>query len=331
MLAASEPSLIEAVAAKAAAVVVLAPTVDLESQLRAALPPEIQLLLLDRTQSAPGAPFTDVVFDSEWPAAAGNQHVCRVIDFGLAQLENGGNFYLIGDKRHGGPTFARYLESVAGPAPTIALAKGHRLVVATPETAPIARREQPTSVIDVDIWGEALRMAVAPGAFAGGALDPATRLLLEHLEIQPNDQVLDLGCGAGYLGLAAARAAPQGSATLVDNNPEAVRLARLNAQLNGIGNVEVSLSSGYEALAGRRFDLIVTNPPFHRGHETTSAVASAFIQGAPAHLKRGGRFLLVANSFLPYEKLLSERFGRCQTVVDSGRYKVLQATTLSPD
>ncbi len=48
------------------------------------------------------------------------------------------------------------------------------------------------------------------GLFSPRTIDDGSRLLLDHLELEPADDCLDLGCGYGVLGLCMARAAPQG-------------------------------------------------------------------------------------------------------------------------
>lgn len=71
---------------------------------------------------------------------------------------------------------------------------------------------------------------------------------------------LDLGCGCGALALLAARHSKHVVAT--DLNPRAVEFARFNAALNGVHNVECLVGDAWQPVEGRRFDRIVSNPPF---------------------------------------------------------------------
>lgn len=71
---------------------------------------------------------------------------------------------------------------------------------------------------------------------------------------------LDLGTGTGIHALLAARHADH--VVGVDINARALELARLNAQRNGIENVEWRLGSWLEAVPGEQFDLILANPPY---------------------------------------------------------------------
>ncbi|MCC7536476.1 MAG: methyltransferase [Deltaproteobacteria bacterium] len=73
-------------------------------------------------------------------------------------------------------------------------------------------------------------------------------------------RALDLGCGAGAVAFALARTADHVVAT--DINPRAITLARANAAINGVTNVELRVGSLFEPVAGETFDLVVSQPPF---------------------------------------------------------------------
>lgn len=90
--------------------------------------------------------------------------------------------------------------------------------------------------------------------------NPTTRLLLRFAICRPARQTLDLGTGTGILALHAASHSDRVVAT--DLNPRAVELARFNAMLNGVPNVECLSGDGFSPVAGRKFDRIVSNPPF---------------------------------------------------------------------
>ncbi|MCS7173894.1 MAG: class I SAM-dependent methyltransferase [Armatimonadetes bacterium] len=162
------------------------------------------------------------------------------------------------------------------------------------------------------------------GVFSHGSVDRGTRLLLEALEVRPEDEILDVGCGYGVIGLVAAAQAPRGHAVLVDVNERAVALARRNALRNGIHNVEVLQGDLYKPVGSRTFDLIATNPPIRAGR----AVVRALIEGARKHLKPGGRFYLVARTAQGARtlgRLIGEVFGGVVEVERGGGYRVYRA------
>jgi release factor glutamine methyltransferase len=75
-------------------------------------------------------------------------------------------------------------------------------------------------------------------------------------------RVLDLGTGSGAIALSIAHARPDIEVTAVDASQEALGVARENVQRLNIGNVRLLHSDWFAALAGERFDLIVSNPPY---------------------------------------------------------------------
>lgn len=95
---------------------------------------------------------------------------------------------------------------------------------------------------------------------------PETELLVERaLELVPlNDpsRVLDLGTGSGAIALAIAHARANSHVTAVDISQEALTVAGRNRRKLGIPNLELKHSDLFGALAGQRFDVVVSNPPY---------------------------------------------------------------------
>ena len=137
--------------------------------------------------------------------------------------------------------------------------------------------------------GQVLTFEVDAGVFATHGLDPGTSLLIEALNPRPTDRILDLGCGWGPIGIAAARLAPRGHVVLTDVNRRALALCRANLARNRIENAEVRPGSLFGPVAGETFDLIVSNPPYHLGREAILTLLAA----APRHLAEDGRHIIV--------------------------------------
>jgi release factor glutamine methyltransferase len=144
---------------------------------------------------------------------------------------------------------------------------------------------------------------------------PDTELLVETALALLADElakVLDLGTGTGAIALALASERPSWRVAGVDRVVEAVALAERNRGRLGLNNAEFRLSHWFSALAGERFRLIVSNPPYipatdpHLGQgdvrfEPVSALVAGndglddirlIITEAPAHLEDGGWLLL---------------------------------------
>jgi len=78
----------------------------------------------------------------------------------------------------------------------------------------------------------------------------------------PNQSILDLGTGTGAIALAVAKHRPKVNVVAVDASAAALEVAKKNAASLAITNVRLMLSDWFDALAGERFDLIVSNPPY---------------------------------------------------------------------
>ncbi|WP_417311385.1 peptide chain release factor N(5)-glutamine methyltransferase [Ectopseudomonas khazarica] len=144
---------------------------------------------------------------------------------------------------------------------------------------------------------------------------PDTELLVESaLALLPATPLaaLDLGTGTGAIALALASERPGWQVTGVDRVEDAVALAERNRQRLQLDNVRFLHSHWFSALAGQRFGLILSNPPYIRADdrhldqgdvrfEPSSALVAgadglddirAIIQAAPQYLLAGGWLLL---------------------------------------
>ena len=94
---------------------------------------------------------------------------------------------------------------------------------------------------------------------------PETELLveaaLEHVPAGAACRVLDLGTGSGCVAVAIAKERPRARVMATDVSPAALAIARENAATHGV-DIELLQSDWFAALVGRRFDIIVANPPY---------------------------------------------------------------------
>ncbi|TSA40411.1 MAG: peptide chain release factor N(5)-glutamine methyltransferase [Betaproteobacteria bacterium] len=95
---------------------------------------------------------------------------------------------------------------------------------------------------------------------------PETETLVEFAleRIAPDSvqRVLDLGTGSGCIAISIAKHRPRARVVAVDCSTAALAVARENAQRHAVPNLELAVSDWFGALAGRKFDLIVSNPPY---------------------------------------------------------------------
>lgn len=167
---------------------------------------------------------------------------------------------------------------------------------------------------------ENLTIKTLPGVFSRDGLDVGSQLLLSTLTPHTKGKVLDVGCGAGVLSVALASHSPKVRLTLCDVSAAAVEASRATLAANGIEG-DVIASNVFSDVTGR-FDMIISNPPFHDGMQTSLDAAQTLIRGAVRHLNSGGELRIVANAFLPYPKVLDEVFGFHEVIAQTGRFKV---------
>ncbi len=96
---------------------------------------------------------------------------------------------------------------------------------------------------------------------------PETEMLVERvltLSGRGRETILDMGTGSGNIAIALARELPAASLTAADISLRALRLARRNAESQGVGGIEFVRSNVFSAFRGtrRQFDFIVSNPPY---------------------------------------------------------------------
>ncbi|MGH2496603.1 MAG: methyltransferase [Ktedonobacteraceae bacterium] len=231
-------------------------------------------------------------------------------------LKPGGRLYAQGAKDRGILSLAKHMQTLFGNVETLKISKGERVICSTVSAT--------TRNAIADATEDAIQRV--PTLFAGGKMDEGTRLLVEALEVRVTDVALDLGCGAGFIGAYIARHATKGQVTMVDASLAAVDAARRMIEQNGLTNAQVLPGDGTQDLLEQRFDLVVTNPPFHIGGIQTTKIAERFIREAAQALRPRGRFYLVANRFLKYEPTMRECFKVVEEVAGNTRFKVLCAS-----
>ncbi len=175
-------------------------------------------------------------------------------------------------------------------------------------------------LIKTELCQQSMQFCTTWGLFSPRAIDEGSKLLLEHIKVNSDDNCLDIGCGYGPLGLTLAKLAPAGKTTLIDKDFVAVNYTEKNIKLNHLKNCETFLSNGFDHVDARKFDLIVSNIPAKVGNE----LLSLFLIDALNHLQPGGRFYVVTITGIRkyIERSFKEVFGHYKKVKQGKAYTV---------
>ena len=189
--------------------------------------------------------------------------------------------------------------------------------------------ERPTTKSDIKIIedilrGKKLKFKTDSGVFSHGKVDKGTKILIENVEVNKDDDILDLGCGYGVIGISLADEVK--SVTMVDINRRSLKLAKENIKLNNLENqnIKVIYSDLYENIKNRKFDKIITNPPIRAGKE----VLHRIIKEGKEKLKDRGEIWVVIQTkqgAKSLAKFMKEVFGNVETVTIKGGYRVLKS------
>jgi 16S rRNA (guanine1207-N2)-methyltransferase len=237
-------------------------------------------------------------------------------------LRADGHLIIYGGNDEGIKSIARRLEGLSSTIVTVST-RGHGRVLAIKRSHVNAARST------VDDWRQVQTLScdhnpgqpwvTYPGLFADGALDPGSALLLAHLPaLKPGAAVLDYGCGTGPIARNILDRDASARVDMLDNDA----LALMAASENVPGSRAAVLGCNLSATAGRRYDLIVSNPPIHSGIREDHAALHRLIATAPTHLTADGALVLVVQRRIPLDAVLAKAFGTVATLADDGRFRV---------
>ena len=177
-------------------------------------------------------------------------------------------------------------------------------------------------LVRTSLCGKPFEFLTSSSVFSKRKVDLGTRLLIEAMVLPQTGNVLDIGCGYGAVGIAAAAFNPQLHVVMTDVNMRAVRLAKQNVELNKIVNAEVRYGCFYEPVLDLRFNCVLSNPPVSAGMETVKAI----VKQAPTVMAPKASFQMVIRSKIGAKALptlFNETFGNCTVVGRESGYRVL--------
>lgn len=244
----------------------------------------------------------------------------------LSAMPVGGHLLLSGFKSDGAKTYIEKACQLVGSAKSFQKLAGGALL------ASIQKHKQPEARLD-DSDYRTLRsinteppLYSKPGVYGWRKVDAGSALLAEQLGTlarahpQSIGSVLDLGCGYGYLSVMAKQSFPAAGIFATDNNVTALLACEKNFALHAIAGEVFADDCG--AALTQKFDLVVCNPPFHKGFDIHGDLTLQFLQSAKARLQRGGLAVFVVNQFIGLEQRAESLFARCQIVAERDGFRV---------
>jgi len=298
-------------------VVVLSNRVDVTEEMRAA---------------GWAAQFSDFDFSS-WPVggldaiffrvAKEKPVVHHVINAAAERLAAGGRLLLSGGKQQGIKTYARHAaERLGGALDFRKMGNEYLAVIRCGDQRGAALDERDYATLRPVISDGALSYLSKPGLYGWDKVDAGSALLVAHLPECAPQQVLDLGCGYGYLSVQAWHRLQPPRIVATDNNAAALLACRANFAAQGIVGEVIGADCG-AGIKGM-FDLVLCNPPFHQGFGVERDLTARFVASARRHTSAQGQALFVTNAFLPLEQVARRYYAQVIPLVNDGRFRVTQ-------
>ncbi|MCH3909738.1 MAG: methyltransferase [Bacilli bacterium] len=180
--------------------------------------------------------------------------------------------------------------------------------------------------IHAEVNGRAYSYKSDLGLFSKDSLDDGTRLLLETIaQVDLGKEILDLGCGAGPIGLILASTDPNRHVCLSDVNRRALELVKQNAVSMGVSKQIETVDSDVYTNIDSTYDTIVSNPPIRAGKRVTYRIYDE----APSYLKDKGRLIIVIRKKQGAESVLAhlkEIFKEAKVIESHKGYQVIVAS-----
>ena len=164
--------------------------------------------------------------------------------------------------------------------------------------------------------------------FSRKSLDIGTRFFLLHLpQDKKYQQVVDLGCGNGVVGLIFAAKNPAAYLHFIDESFMAVASAEQNFK-HAFADRKASFRAG-DTLSGFKpdcVDLVLCNPPFHQQNTIGNHIAIRMFKQAKDVLRPGGELWVIGNRHLAYQLSLKKYFSKVELLASNAKFTIVKAS-----
>lgn len=248
--------------------------------------------------------------------------VHHVINAAARLLKTGGELVIAGEKQQGIQTYTKKAGQRLGSTAVVKKEGAARIGIIQKKIPGELLPDNNYTTLRPAITADHIVFYSKPGVFGWDKIDQGSDFLAHHLDTLPitNAQLLDLGCGYGYLSVTAQKYSPA-ITHATDNNAAALLACKKNFALHNItgdvfaDHIGASLTPGY--------DVILCNPPFHQGFDIEHTLAEQFIAASARLLAKRGQALFVVNSFIALEKVAGRYFGKTEVLADNKRFKLV--------
>jgi 16S rRNA G1207 methylase RsmC len=205
--------------------------------------------------------------------------------------------------------------------------KKSRLILANAQDIPA--QQKPLKVSRYQAAPLAMTITKQSNVYGQDNLDLGARVLIDALPSFVGAQnLVDLGCGSGELGLAVLKDNHDIHVEFVDESYQAVASAQYNVANNlpqSLAQASFTCSDGLIDKAKGHYDVVLCNPPFHQQQTIGDQIAWNMMHQARNSLKSGGALYLVGNRHLQYNVKLQRLFANCEQVGGNQKFVVLKA------
>lgn len=199
------------------------------------------------------------------------------------------------------------------------------IVYSATKTVPLKKHKQYAAEFQFRDGERLIQLRTRPSVFNHRELDGGARALINAMAVLPSMRVLDLGCGSGAVGVAAALRAPHVHVDAIDSNPRAIESTLWAAERNNVANMTATLDCDGHSIVAGAYDLVLANPPYFSHFR----IARLFVEIAAGALNGTGTLLLVTKTPQWYADHLPKVFTEVMTQ-PVGNYIVITARRHRP-
>jgi len=166
------------------------------------------------------------------------------------------------------------------------------------KTGPLKKLKNFTCEFAFRDRGRLIRACSRPGVFSHRHVDVGARRLMDEMHVDPGMRILDIGCGAGVVALAAACRGAGVTVHAVDSSARAIECTRRGGALNELENLATELNAEGGYAGAGNYDLALANPPYYASFR----IAEHFLVAGRDALRVGGKILVVTKRPEWYEQ-----------------------------